>query len=53
MDTILGTLDHLDRTKLASFNNPSINLYLNVYNLETSQYKFAIFTLIASKLFIV
>ena len=37
--------------KLASLSNPSSNLCLIVYNLETSYDKFILFTLSASKLF--
>ena len=49
--TIIRTLIKTDCMKLAYLSNPSRNLYLMVYNLETSHYKFTLFTLSASKLF--
>ena len=48
---IIRSLMETNCMKLASLSNPSGNLYLIVCNLETSHYKFTIFTLSSFKLF--
>ena len=48
--TITRSLIETNCMKLASLSNPSSNLCLIVYNLETSHCKFTLFTLSASKL---